>query len=167
MPNNIQFNQQEEAYYDAIVFENQYAIDTEETALFELMLRDLVHSSTWKLLTVKETTRTQDVHTLLDAYQNRVQANADAWEALEAEIRSDINTYEFEQKIEFKNPKLIEKGFSIRHTPLRIKAVIDWLDLSFEVNPTICEFAFKKNARSFIEALSKVFLQLKPELNTI
>lgn len=151
MPNNIQFNQQEEAYYDAIIFENQYAIDTEETALFDLMLRDLVHSSTWKLLTVKETTRTQDVHTLLDAYQNRVQTNADAWEALEAEIRSDINTYEFEQKIEFKNPKLIEKGFSIRHTPLRIKAVIDWLDLSFEVNPTICEFAFKKNARSFIK----------------
>lgn len=149
---NLEFNRQQDTYYDAIAFNDQNAIDTEEAILFELMLQDLVHSSTWKVLTVKETTRTQDVHTLLDAYQSRVQANADAWEVLEAEIISDIMTYEFDQKIEFKNPKLLERGFSIRHKPIKIKAVIDWLDLSFKVNPAICEFAFKKNARSFIKS---------------
>ncbi|MFX8856843.1 hypothetical protein ABTM70_01260 [Acinetobacter baumannii] len=152
MITNNQFNRQQEAYYDAIALDDQYAIDTEEVALFELMLRDLIHSPSWKFLTVTKTTPTQDVHALLDAYQSRVQVNADAWKILEAEIMSDINTYEFKQKLEFKNPKLIEKGFSILHTPIKIKAVIDWLDLSFEVDPTICEFAFKKNARSFIKS---------------
>lgn len=152
MITNIQLNRQQEAYYDAIALDDQYAIDTEEAALFELMLHDLIHNSSSKFFKVTDKTSTEVEHALLDAYQSRVQVNADAWQVLEAEIMSDINTYQFEQKIEFKNPKLIEKGFSIRHTPIRIKAVIDWLDLSFEVNPTICGFAFKKNARSFIKS---------------
>ncbi len=152
MTTNIQFNRQQEAYYDAIALGNQDVIDTEEVALFELMLHDLIHNSSSKFFKVTDKTSTEVEHALLDAYQSRVQVNADAWQVLEAEIMSDINTYQFEQKIEFKNPKLFKQGFSIRHTPIRIKAVIDWLDLSFEVNPTICGFAFKKNARSFIKS---------------
>ncbi|MDI9750946.1 hypothetical protein QM274_01640 [Acinetobacter baumannii] len=152
MTTNIQLNRQQEAYYDAIALGDQYAIDTEEAALFELMLHDLIHNSSCKFFKITKKTTTEVEHALLDAYQSRVQVNANAWQVLEAEIMSDINTYEFEQKIEFKNPKLIEKGFSIRHTPIRIKAVIDWLDLSFEVAPKICKFAFKKNARSFIKS---------------
>ncbi|MER8209140.1 hypothetical protein ABS232_08030 [Acinetobacter baumannii] len=152
MTTNIQFNRQQEAYYDAIALGNQDVIDTEEVALFELMLHDLIHNSSSKFFKVTDKTSTEVEHALLDAYQSRVQVNADAWQVLEAEIMSNINTYQFEQKIEFKNPKLFKQGFSIRHTPIRIKAVIDWLDLSFEVNPTICGFAFKKNARSFIKS---------------
>ncbi|MFY5774248.1 hypothetical protein [Acinetobacter johnsonii] len=152
MTTNIQLNRQQEAYYDAIALGNQYVIDTEEATLFELMLHNLIHNSSSNFFKVTEKTTTEVEHALLDAYQSRVQVNADAWQVLEAEIMSDINTYEFEQKIEFKNPKLIEKGFSIRHTPIKIKAVIDWLDLSFEVDPTICGFTFKKNARSFIKS---------------
>ncbi|MFW1993409.1 hypothetical protein ACG904_00365 [Acinetobacter guillouiae] len=152
MTTNIQLNRQQEAYYDAIALGNQDVIDTEEAALFELMLHDLIHNSSSKFFKVTDKTSTEVEHALLDAYQRRVQVNADAWQVLEAEIMSDINTYEFKQKLEFKNPKLIEKGFSIRCTPIRIKAVIDWLDLSFEVDPTICGFAFKKNARSFIKS---------------
>ncbi|WP_288418769.1 hypothetical protein [uncultured Acinetobacter sp.] len=152
MTRNIQLNRQQEAYYNAITLDDQDEIAIEATALFDLILQDAIHSSWRKVLTVKNTTRTQDVHTLLDAYQSRVQVNADAWQVLEAEVMSDINTYDFTQKIEFKNPKLLKQGFRIQHTPIRTKAVIDWLDLSFEVDPTICEFAFKKNARSFIKS---------------
>lgn len=152
MTTNIQINRLEAAYYDALALDDQYATDTEEALLFELMLHDAIYSPSCKVLTVKEMTRTQDVHALLDSYQSRVQVNADAWKVLEAEIISDINTYELAKKIEFKNPKLCEKGFSIRYTPIKIKAVIDWLDLYFEVDPKICEFAFKKNARSFIKS---------------
>ena len=152
MTTNIQLNRQQEAYYDAIALGNQYVIDTEEATLFELMLHNLINNSSSNFFKVTKKTTTEVEHALLDAYQSRVQVNANAWQVLEAEIMSDINTYEFEQKIEFKNPKLIEKGFSIRHTPIRIKAVIDWLDLSFEVAPKICKFAFKKNARSFIKS---------------
>lgn len=152
MTTDTQLNRQQEAYYDALASDDQNAIDTEEQALFELMLHDLVHSSSWTGLTVKKTTNFQDVHTLLDVYQNRVQVNADAWKVIEAEITSDINTYEFAQKIEFKNLKLLKKDLNIRHTPIKIKAVIDWLDLTFEVNPSICSFTQKPNARSYIKS---------------
>src|SRR5699024_2291939 len=33
-----------------------------------------------------------------------------------------------------------------------IKAVIDWVDLTFEVNPSTCKFADKPNARSYIKS---------------
>ncbi|EJO34984.1 hypothetical protein ACINWCA157_0552 [Acinetobacter radioresistens WC-A-157] len=75
----------------------------------------------------KSETRTIDPHgetahlnDVLDAYGKRLEQNALKADKLEAELNSDIRTYDL--------------------STLTVKAVIDWLDLEFTVNPIACRF---------------------------
>ncbi|MBF6955406.1 hypothetical protein M9Y34_16650 [Acinetobacter baumannii] len=157
MTNHIPSNTSLDSVYDAIATCDEYTSNSEANLLFDSMFKDMLVNSSGKFLTVSDKTRTQDMNALLDAYQKRVQVNADAWARVEAEFLSNISSYCFDKHMEFKNDLLKEKGYLIKFTPIKIKAVIDWLDLTFEVNPSKCTFAYKPNARSLI----KSFLTLK------
>ncbi|MGB9190592.1 hypothetical protein [Acinetobacter sp.] len=152
MTNHIPSNTSLDSLYDAIATCDEYTSNSEANLLFDSMFKDMLVNSSGKFLTVSDKTRTQDMNALLDAYQKRVQVNADAWARVEAEFLSNISSYCFDKHMEFKNDLLKEKGYLIKFTPIKIKAVIDWLDLTFEVNPSICKFAYKPNARSFIKS---------------
>ncbi|MCG2607849.1 hypothetical protein LZZ98_04760 [Acinetobacter sp. SM34] len=152
MTNHIPSNTSLDSLYDAIATCDEYTSNSEANLLFDSMFKDMLVNSSGKFLTVSDKTRTQDMNALLDAYQKRVQVNADAWARVEAEFLSNISSYCFDKHMEFKNDLLKEKGYLIKFTPIKIKAVIDWLDLTFEVNPSICKFANKSNARSYIKS---------------
>lgn len=152
MTSYIQFDTSLDSLYDAIATCDEYTSNREANLVFDSMLKDMLLNSSWKFLSVSDKTRTQDMNTLLDAYQKRVQVNADAWSSIEAELLSNISSYCLDKHVEFKNNELHQKGYSIKFTPIKIKAVIDWLDLTFEVNPSICKFADKPNARSYIKS---------------
>lgn len=152
MTSYIQFDTSSDSLYDSIATCDEYTSNHEANLVFDSMLKDMLLNSSWKFLTVSDKTRTQDMNTLLDAYQKRVQVNADAWSSIEAEFLSNISSYCLDKHVEFKNDELHQKGYSIKFTPIKIKAVIDWLDLTFEVNPSICKFADKPNARSYIKS---------------
>lgn len=145
------------SFYDAVASCDETKMNAESDSLFEFILKENHQKSFGKYLTVSGRTGTTKLHTFLDAYQQRLQINADVAETIEAEIYSNISNYSFEKRMDFKNPDLREKGYSINFKPIQIKAVIDWLDLSFEVNPSHCSFAYKPNARSYI----KSFLTMK------
>ena len=70
-----------------------------------------------------------EVHALLDSLQERLADNIK-----DAELYYPIN---------------VELFSSVR----KIKAVIDWLDLRFTVDPTMCKFYKEPNARSRIKEL--------------
>ncbi|WP_180182547.1 hypothetical protein [Acinetobacter sp. YH01020] len=152
MTSYIQFNTSLNSLYDAIATCEEYTSNREANLVFDSMLKDLFEHSSGKYFTVSEKTRKQDEDALLKAYQKRVQVNADAWTLIEAEFLSNISSYCFDKHMEFKNELLKKKDYSIKFTPIKIKAVIDWLDLTFEVNPSICKFAYKPNARSYIKS---------------
>lgn len=152
MTSYIQFNTSLNSLYDAIATCEEYISNREANFVFDSMLKDLFENSSGKYFTVSEKTRKQDEDALLKAYQKRVQVNADAWTLIEAEFLSNISSYCFDKHMEFKNELLKKKDYSIKFTPIRIKAVIDWLDLTFDVNPSICKFAYKPNARSYIKS---------------
>jgi hypothetical protein len=76
---------------------------------------------------VKVDTTTADVHALLDALQARVADNVK-----DAKLYSPIN---------------VESFASVQ----KVKAVIDWLDLRFTVDPTRCQFYKAPDARSCIK----------------
>lgn len=126
-------------------------------SLFEFLVKERLQNSSGKYLTFSERTGTTELHTFLNAYQRRLQINADIADTIEAEILSNISNYSFEKNVNFKSPELSNHGYSIDFKPIQIKAVIDWLDLSFEVDPSRCSFAYKPNARSYI----KSFLTMK------
>ena len=146
-----------ESFYEAMATCDEQAMNIEGDKLFNFLVTDMLQHSSGKHLTFSERTGTTELHTFLDAYQRRLEVNADVAETIEAEIYSNISSYSFEKHMDLKNPELREKGYSINFKPIQIKAVIDWLDLSFEVNPTDCSFAYKPNARSYI----KSFLTMK------
>ena len=146
-----------ESFYEAMATCDEQAINIEGDKLFNFLVMDLLQNSSGRSLTFSERTGITELHTFLDAYQQRLEINADVAETIEAEIHSNISSYSFEKHMDFKNPELGEKGYSINFKPIQIKAVIDWLDLSFEVNPSHCSFAHKPNARSYI----KSFLTMK------
>ena len=152
MTSYIQFNTSLNSLYDAIATCEEYTSNREANLVFDSMLKDLFENSSGKYFTVSEKTRKQDEDALLNAYQKRVQVNADAWTLIEAEFLSNISSYCFDKHMEFKNELLKKKDYTIKFTPIKIKAVIDWLDLTFEVNPSICKFAYKPNARSYIKS---------------
>lgn len=152
MTSYIQFNTSLNSLYVAIATCEEYTSNREANLVFDSMLKDLFEHSSGKYFTVSEKTRKQDEDALLKAYQKRVQVNADAWTLIEAEFLSNISSYCFDKHMEFKNELLKKKDYSIKFTPIKIKAVIDWLDLTFEVNPSICKFAYKPNARSYIKS---------------
>ena len=77
--------------------------------------------------TVTLKTPTAEVHALLDALQARVADNVK-----DAELYRPIN---------------VEPFASVQ----KIKAVIDWLDLRFTVDPTVCQFYKAPDARSCIK----------------
>lgn len=146
-----------ESFYEAMATCDEQAINIEGDKLFNFLVMDMLQNSSGRSLTFSERTGITELHTFLDAYQQRLEINADVAETIEAEIHSNISSYSFEKHMDFKNPELGEKGYSINFQPIQIKAVIDWLDLSFEVNPSHCSFAHKPNARSYI----KSFLTMK------
>lgn len=146
-----------ESFYEAMATCDEQAINIEGDKLFNFLVMDMLQNSSGRSLTFSERTGITELHTFLDAYQQRLEINADVAETIEAEIHSNISSYSFEKHMVFKNPELGEKGYSINFKPIQIKAVIDWLDLSFEVNPSHCSFAHKPNARSYI----KSFLTMK------
>lgn len=146
-----------ESFYDAVALCDEKLMNTESNHLFNFLVTDMLQNTSGKYLTFSDKTGTRELHTFLDAYQQRLQINANVAEIIEAEILSNISNYSFEKHMDFKNPELREKGYSINFKSIQIKAVIDWLDLSFEVNPSCCSFAHKSNARSYI----KSFLTLK------
>ncbi|MQW91940.1 hypothetical protein GFH30_00880 [Acinetobacter wanghuae] len=146
-----------ESFYDAVKSCDEQRMNTNGNYLFEFLVKETLQNSSGKHLTFSERTGITELHTFLDAYQRRLQINADVAEIIEAEIYSSVSSYSIEKRMDFENPELSEKGFSINFKPIQIKAVIDWLDLSFEVNPSKCTFAHKPNARSLI----KSFLTLK------
>lgn len=146
-----------ESFYEAMATCDEQAMNIEGDKLFNFLVTDMLQNSSGKHLTFSERTGTTELHTFLDAYQRRLEVNADVAETIEAEIYSNISSYSFEKHMDFKNPELREKGYSINFKPIQIKAVIDWLDLSFEVNPSQCRFVYKPNARSYI----KSFLTMK------
>ncbi|WP_180116124.1 hypothetical protein [Acinetobacter sp. YH12140] len=152
MTSYIQFNTSLNSLYVAIATCEEYTSNREANLVFDSMLKDLFEHSSGKYFTVSEKTRKQDEDALLNAYQKRVQVNADAWTLIEAEFLSNISSYCFDKHMEFKNELLKKKDYTIKFTPIKIKAVIDWLDLTFEVNPSICKFAYKPNARSYIKS---------------
>lgn len=141
-----------ESFYEAMATCDEQAMNIEGDKLFNFLVTDMLQNSSGKHLTFSERTGTTELHTFLDAYQRRLEVNADVAETIEAEIYSNISSYSFEKHMDLKNPELREKGYSINFKPIQIKAVIDWLDLSFEVNPTDCSFAYKPNARSYIKS---------------
>ena len=146
-----------ESFYEAMATCDERAINIEGDKLFNFLVMDMLQNSSGRPLTFSERTGTTELHTFLDAYQRRLEINADVAETIEAEIYSNISSYSFEKHMDFKNPELQENGYSIHFKPIQIKAVIDWLDLSFEVDPSRCSFAHKPNARSYI----KSFLTMK------
>lgn len=73
------------------------------------------------------TTPTAQMHDLLDAYQQRLTENVK-----DAELYQDINVVPF--------------------TSAKMKAVIDWLDLRFTVDPLQCSFYNDPKARSYIKS---------------
>ena len=145
------------SFYDAVASCDGHQMNAEGNSLFEFLVKETLQKSSGKYLTFSERTGTTELQTFLDAYQQRLQINANVAETIEAEIYSNISSYSFEKNMDFQNPELREKGYSITFKPIQIKAVIDWLDLSFEVNPSHCSFAYKPNARSYI----KSFLTMK------
>lgn len=157
MNQNQQYEMLMSSYYDAIASCDENQMNTEGDYLFEFLVKENPQKSSGRYLIFSERTGTTELHTLLDSYQQRLQINAEVAETIEAEIYSNISRYSFEKHMDFKNPELREKGFSINFRPIQIKAVIDWLDLAFEVNPSHCSFAYRTNARSYI----KSFLTLK------
>lgn len=157
MNQNQQYEMLMSSYYDAIASCDENQMNAEGDYLFEFLVKENLQKSSGRYLTFSERTGTTELHAFLDAYQKRLEINADVAETIEAEIYSNIASYSFEKHMDFKNPELREKGYSINFKPIQIKAVIDWLDLSFEVNPSRCSFAYKSNARSYI----KSFLTLK------
>ena len=157
MTNHIQQRASLDSFYDAITTCDENTSNNEADLLFDSMFNDMLANSSSRFLTISDKMRNQDINTFLDAYQKRVQVNADAWTHVEAELFSNASSYCFDKHMKFKNEVITEKGFSIKFTPIKIKAVIDWLDLTLEVNPSICKFAYKPNARSYI----KSFLTLK------
>lgn len=146
-----------ESFYEAMATCDEQAMNMEGDKLFNFLVTDMLQNSSGRPLTFSDRTGTNELHTLLDAYQRRLEINADVADTLEAEIYSNISSYSFEKRMDFKNPKLQENDYSINFKPIQIKAVIDWLDLSFEVDPSHCSFAHKPNARSYI----KSFLTMK------
>ncbi|CAM2983958.1 hypothetical protein [Acinetobacter celticus] len=152
MTSSIQLDTSLNSFYDAIATCDEYTSNNEANLVFDSMYKDMLVNSSGKFLTVLDKTKTEDMNILLDSYQQRIQVNADAWTHVEAEFLSNISNYCFDKHMEFKNDELHQKGYSIKFTPIKIKAVIDWLDLSFEVNPSICKFAHKSNARSYIKS---------------
>lgn len=145
------------SFYDAIASCDEHQMNAEGDSLFEFLVKEKLQESSGKYLTFPERTETTELYNFLDIYQRRLQLNADVAETIEAEILSNISNYSFEKHMELKNPDLRKKGYSINFQSIQIKAVIDWLDLAFEVNPSHCSFAYKPNARSYI----KSFLTLK------
>lgn len=152
MKSSIQFDTSLDSFYDAITTCDENTSNNEADLLFDSMFNDMLANSSSRFLTISDKMRNQDINTFLDAYQKLVQVNADAWTHVEAELLSNISSYSFDKKMKFNNEAVAEKGFSIKFTPIKIKAVIDWLDLTFEVNPSICKFAYKPNARSYIKS---------------
>ena len=146
-----------ESFYEAMATCDEQAINIEGDKLFNFLVMEMLQNSSGRPLTFSERTGITELHTFLDAYQRRLEINADVAETLEAEIYSNISSYSFEKHMDFKNPELHENGYSIHFKPIQIKAVIDWLDLYFEVDPSRCSFAHKPNARSYI----KSFLTMK------
>lgn len=146
------FNTSLDSLYDALATCDEDTSDSEANFMFELMFQDMLLNSSGKYLSISDKIRAQEMNALLDAYQKRVQINADAWAQVESEVFSNISSYSFEKYMAFKNADLDKAGFSIKFTPIKIKAVIDWLDLTFEINPSICKFAYKPNVRSFIKS---------------
>lgn len=145
------------SFYDAVASCDEHQMNAEGDSLFEFLVKEKLQKSSGKYLTFPERTETTEPYNFLDLYQRRLQLNADVAETIEAEILSNISNYSFDKHMEFKNPELRKKGYSINFQPIQIKAVIDWLDLAFAVNPSHCSFAYKSNARSYI----KSFLTLK------
>lgn len=91
---------------------------------------------TWDDVEIKEeqrtnsvavTTPTEQMHNLLNAYQQRLTDNVK-----DAELYQDINVVPF--------------------TSAKMKAVIDWLDLRFTVDPFQCSFYNDAKARSYIKS---------------
>lgn len=152
MLNNNQFYSSLDSFNDAIASCDEHSINKASNLLFEALLQDIFENSSGKYISVSEKTRKQDEVALLDAYQKRVQINSDAWAYVESEVFSNISSYSFEKHMAFKNADLANMDFSIKFTPIKIKAVIDWLDLTFEIDPSTCKFANKPNARSFIKS---------------
>lgn len=152
MTYNIQFDQHFEAYYDALIMDDMLSVDKEADALFDLLYLESKAKLQAEAFSATPCP-TQDIETRLDAYQARPSmiANAEAAEIIEAEIYSDINTYEFAKHLEFKSELLRQSKFTIHYTPIQIKAVIDWLDLKFEVDPKVCAFVHRPDARSHIK----------------
>lgn len=146
-----------ESFYDAMATCDEHAMNMEGDKLFNFLVTDMLQNSSGRTLTFSDRTGTNELHTFLDAYQRRLEINADVADTLEAEIYSNISSYSFEKRMDFKNPELQENDYSVNFKPIQIKAVIDWLDLSFEVDPSHCSFAHKPNARSYI----KSFLTMK------
>lgn len=146
-----------ESFYEAMATCDEQAMNIEGDKLFNFLMMDMLQNSSGRSLTFSDRTGTTELHTFLDAYQRRLEINADVARTIEAEIYSNISSYSFEKHMDFKNPELREKDYSINFKPIQIKAVIDWLDLSFEVNPSHCSFLHKPNARSYI----KSFLTMK------
>ncbi|WP_228152454.1 hypothetical protein [Acinetobacter indicus] len=146
-----------ESFYEAMATCDEHAMNIKGDQLFNFLVMEMLQNSSGRSLTFSDKTGTTELHTFLDAYQRRLEINTDVAETLEAEIYSNISSYSFEKHMDFKNPELREKGYSIHFKPIQIKAVIDWLDLAFEVDPSHCSFAHKPNARSYI----KSFLTMK------
>lgn len=141
------------SFYDAVASCDEHQMNAEGNSLFEFLVKETLQKSSGKYLTFSERTGNTELHTFLDAYQRRLQINADVAETVEAEIFSNISNYSFEKHMSFKNLELSKHSYSINFKPIQIKAVIDWLDLSFEVDSSRCSFAHKPNARSYIKSL--------------
>ena len=157
MNQDQQYQAYSDEFYDAFTSGDDELADQKADALFNFLRKESLENPAGRPFTFTEYSTTSDIHTFLDAYQQRLQTNVDLSNSMEGKIFSNISNYCFDKKMDFHNLELSEKGFSINFKPIQIKAVIDWLDLSFEVNPSKCTFAYKPNARSLI----KSFLTLK------
>ena len=93
-----------ESFYEAMATCDERAINIEGDKLFNFLVMDMLQNSSGRPLTFSERTGTTELHTFLDAYQRRLEINADVAETIEAEIYSNISSYSFEKHMDFKNP---------------------------------------------------------------
>lgn len=59
---------------------------------------------------------------------------------LEAEIYSDIHSYEFARSIEFESEILKNSNIKIEYKAIVVKAVVDYFKLEFKVESEVCDF---------------------------
>ena len=71
-----------ESFYDAVALCDEKLMNTESNHLFNFLVTDMLQNTSGKYLTFSDKTGTRELHTFLDAYQQRLQINANVAEII-------------------------------------------------------------------------------------